>query len=151
MNASSFRKAAIRSALIAGALVPGYSAGAADAAPSDVSIQLRDSDSFAATVADAVITARVKARLNRADGFQRSAIDVTTRNGVVRLDGSASSANAKSEAESVTRSVDGVKSIDNNLTTPAGSGESVETRDTVTRNDHDRDLPNPQLQQHQPV
>jgi hyperosmotically inducible periplasmic protein len=53
------------------------------------------------------------------DSLKKSDISVTTTNGVVTLDGSASGSHAKSAAEAATKSVAGVRSVDNNLETPA--------------------------------
>lgn len=58
---------------------------------------------------------------------------MTTTNGVVTLNGSASSSKSKTLAETETKSVDGVKSVDNNLVTPAGSKASAETKKAVAQ------------------
>lgn len=79
------------------------------------------SKSVGAAIDDTVITAKVKANLMHTHGLRHSDIDVTTTNGVVTLEGSATSNEAKSLAESATKSVEGVKSVDNNLKTPTSS------------------------------
>jgi hyperosmotically inducible protein len=79
------------------------------------------SDGVGATLTDTAITAQIKAKLFRDDGLKNSKIDVTTTNGVVTLDGSASSSAAKSHAENLVNAVDGVRSVDNALKTPGSS------------------------------
>jgi len=76
------------------------------------------SDGVGATLNDTAITAKIKAKLLTDDGLKKSKIDVTTTNGVVTLEGSASSSAAKSRAETIAQAVDGVKSVDNSLKTP---------------------------------
>ena len=67
-------------------------------------------------VEDTKITAQVKAKL-ASDVTPSSVtnIEVNTTNGVVTLAGQVESEDVKSRAEEVTRSVDGVVSINNNL------------------------------------
>jgi len=86
-----------------------------------------------AAVTDTAITAKVKAKLMGEHSLKKSDISVTTTNGVVTLDGSASSSKAKALAEAATKSVDGVKSVDNSLKTPASSKASAKTRDAVAK------------------
>lgn len=79
------------------------------------------SDSAAAAIADTAITAKVKTRLMSEHSLGKSDISVTTTNGVVTLSGTATGHRAKFEAGEVSRSVDGVKSVDNELMTPKSS------------------------------
>lgn len=90
------------------------------------------SKSLGAAIDDTVITAKVKANLMHTNGLRHSDIDVTTTNGVVTLEGSATSKEAKSLAESATKSVEGVKSVDNNLKTPTSSKRSDESKRIVS-------------------
>jgi len=87
------------------------------------------SDGIGATLSDTAITAKIKAKLLTDDGLKKSKIDVTTTNGVVTLEGSASSSAAKSRAETITKAVDGVKSVDNTIKTP----DSNKTADKAKR------------------
>lgn len=117
MNTPLFYKKSLRAALIVaafGASLAGGSVMAADAAAPQA-----HSDGVAATVTDAGITTTVKAKLMTTDGMNKSDVSVTTTNGVVTLNGQASSASARSTAEAVAKQVEGVKSVDNNLTTPS--------------------------------
>ena len=77
------------------------------------------SDSAGAAVSDTVITAKVKSQFLGEDRLKNSDISVTTTNGVVTLTGSAPGPDAKSDAERLARSVGGVKSVDDELRTPA--------------------------------
>jgi hyperosmotically inducible protein len=69
-------------------------------------------------VSDTVITAKLKAKLLGEDSLGKSSIMVTTTNGVVTLDGSASDPDAVALALSDANSIEGVRSVDNNLNTP---------------------------------
>jgi hyperosmotically inducible periplasmic protein len=93
----------------------------ANAAPSDTA-PTAHSDSVGAAIDDAVITTKVKSTFLGNDRLKGSHIKVTTTNGVVTLRGSAPSADSKAAAEELARNVDGVKSIDDELTTAASNG-----------------------------
>ncbi|MEO7208019.1 MAG: BON domain-containing protein [Steroidobacteraceae bacterium] len=90
------------------------------------------SKSVGAAIDDTVITAKVKTKLMNAQALGHSDIDVTTTNGVVTLEGSATSDKAKSLAESTALSVEGVKSVDNNLKTPSSSKTVDHTKRAVS-------------------
>jgi len=64
---------------------------------------------------DTAITTKVKTALIENPATKARQIDVDTRNGVVQLNGFVDTAEAKSEAENVARTITGVKSVDNNL------------------------------------
>ncbi|WDD90382.1 BON domain-containing protein (plasmid) [Burkholderia sp. FERM BP-3421] len=81
---------------------------------------------------DTAITAQIKARLAREDSLKQSDISVTTAYGRVTLDGSASSSRAKSVAGIVTKSVIGVKAVDNNLTAPSSNAMLAKAHETMT-------------------
>jgi hyperosmotically inducible protein len=69
-------------------------------------------------VDDASVTAKVKTTLladNQVGGMK---IDVDTNNGVVTLNGNVSGAAEKMRAEQLAQSVDGVRSVKNNLSAP---------------------------------
>ena len=80
--------------------VPGTSPGAPQAA---------------ANADDMQITSQVQARLAGDDLLRQSQIDVETNNGVVRLSGSVSSTEAMDKAAQVAQSVNGVTSVQNDL------------------------------------
>jgi hyperosmotically inducible protein len=82
------------------------------------------SDSAGAAIGDAAITTKVKAKYLDDDRLKGSHIKVVTTNGVVTLTGSALSADSKSAAEELAKDVNGVKSVDDELTTPASAGSA---------------------------
>ena len=90
------------------------------------------SDGLGATITDTAITAKVKTKLMGEDGLKQSDISVTTTNGVVTLDGTASGSKAKSLAEETTLSVEGVKSVDNSLRTPKSNKTVTKTKRVVS-------------------
>lgn len=114
MNTTAYRTSPLRSALIAAALAFGFGMahGATD---------------------DAAITAKVKAKMMGESALEQSHISVTTTNGVVTLGGSASSSAAKSAAEATATAVEGVKSVDNNLKTPAATQAAGATHDAISK------------------
>ena len=65
---------------------------------------------------DAMITGKVKTALIADTDVKALKIDVDTKNGVVSLTGTADSAAHSDKATSVARGIDGVKSVDNQLT-----------------------------------
>jgi hyperosmotically inducible protein len=81
------------------------------------------SDSMSAAVSDTATTAKVKAHL--AGDKRMDSVSVHTTNGVVTLGGTASSKDAASAAEDATKSVSGVKSVDNEIRVPS-SGAGAE-------------------------
>ncbi len=66
------------------------------------------------------------------DRLKKSDISVTTTNGVVTLEGTATSSKAKSTAGTLAKSVEDVKSIDNNLKTPESSNTGAKTKRAVS-------------------
>jgi hyperosmotically inducible periplasmic protein len=80
------------------------------------------SDGIAAAISDTAITAAVKAKFLGDDRLKGSDISVKTTNGIVTLTGSTASSKSSSVASGVARSVDGVKSVDVELTTPVVRG-----------------------------
>ena len=112
-------KAFTRTTLMATAITAGLIAGyAATAEPVEPQAH---SDGLGAAITDTEITAKVKAKLAAEDGIKSSDISVTTTNGIVTLKGSANSVSAKSLAEQDAKLVAGVKSVDNDLTTPSSN------------------------------
>ena len=86
------------------------------------------SDSVGAAISDTDITAKVKLKLAGEKGLKKSDISVTTTNGMVTLTGKASSSDAKEEAENLTKEVDGVKDVDNELKTPSRTETGAKTK-----------------------
>ncbi|NDP47619.1 MAG: BON domain-containing protein [Sulfuriferula multivorans] len=129
---TSFCKNAFCNALIATSLAVGFGIGVADAASDEATKPQAHSDGVVAMVTDTAITAKVKVRLMGEDSLKKSDIDVTTTNGVVTLKGSASSSDAKSTAETAAKSVEGVKSVDNNLRSPGSSKTLAKTKRVVS-------------------
>ncbi|MCC5867769.1 MAG: BON domain-containing protein [Gammaproteobacteria bacterium] len=84
------------------------------------------SDSARTAVADTALTANVKTRLSREDSVAASDIQVTTNNGVVTLEGTVASDYAKSAAEAIARSIEGVDRVDNQLVTSMGTARVSE-------------------------
>jgi hyperosmotically inducible periplasmic protein len=114
MTTYSFRKSTLRTALIAGSLLVGLSAGAY-ADPTDTSTPQPHSDGAGAVITDTAITAKVKSKFMGDDRLKNSDITVTTTNGIVTLTGSASGPDAKATAETLASGIDGVKNVDDNL------------------------------------
>jgi hyperosmotically inducible periplasmic protein len=88
----------------------------------DATAPTAHSDSAGAAISDAAITTKVKASYLGDDRLKGSHIKVTTTNGVVTLRGSALNADSKAAAEELAHNVDGVKSVDDGITSPGSTG-----------------------------
>ena len=77
------------------------------------------SDGVGAAVSDSAITAKVKASFAGDDRLHGSHIKVVTTNGVVTLTGSATSSESRTAAEELAQSVNGVRNVDDQVSTPA--------------------------------
>ena len=108
-------------ALAAIALAAGLCAAMLPAVAADA-----QSATVGAAVSDATITTKVKAGFIGKDAFKGSNISVSTANGVVKLEGSAASTEAKAAAESAARAVEGVKRVDNTLS--VGPASTMQTK-----------------------
>ena len=75
----------------------------------------RDQQTVGAYVDDAGITAAVKAKMAEDKTVSAAAISVETLNGTVMLSGFAKNATEKGAAESLARSVNGVKDVRNEI------------------------------------
>ncbi|MEJ8814393.1 BON domain-containing protein [Variovorax ureilyticus] len=75
----------------------------------------RGQESTGAYMSDAGITTTVKAKFVENKAVDASSISVETLNGTVMLSGFAKNATEKSTAESVARSVNGVKAVKNDI------------------------------------
>lgn len=133
MNMTSICTSSFRNTLITAGLATVLGIGTAAAATNDAAVPQAHSDGMGAAITDTVITAKVKAKLMGEQGLKQSDISVTTTNGVVTLEGSASSSKAKALAEAATKLVEDVKSVDNSLKTPASSKAAAKTRDAVAK------------------
>jgi hyperosmotically inducible protein len=81
------------------------------------------------TLDDATVTAKVKTALARDPSTSAYRIEVETYRGEVQLNGFVESADMKSSATRVAKSVGGVKSVSNNLEVGAGSRTAGEVVD----------------------
>jgi len=126
MNIYPSCKPAFSSLLTVASLTVGLSFSVAYAA--DEAAPKAHSDGLGAVVSDTVITGKVKAKFMGEDGLSKSQITVTTTNGVVTLKGSASSPEAANMAIEDADTVEGVKSVDNELTTPNSSKSLEKTK-----------------------
>src|SRR5665213_389562 len=118
---TSSRYALVRRTLLTVGVATAFGFSVAVGAADD-SAPTAHSDSVGAAVSDTAITAKVKATFVGKDALRGSHIKVTTTNGVVTLTGSALNGDAKSSAEDLAHSVDGVKSVDDELVTGAEHG-----------------------------
>ncbi|MES1190479.1 MAG: BON domain-containing protein [Steroidobacter sp.] len=103
------------------------------ASAADTSMPQAHSDGLVATLDDAAITTKVKAKFMQEKALRKSSISVMTTNGVVTLSGKAASSDAKSLAEKDARMIEGVKSVDNNLTTPSSNKLEAKTKQVATK------------------
>ena len=132
MNGTSRHSKTYRGMLIAASLAFALGIAPAHGANGATAPEAK-SDGMGAALSDTAITAKVKAKTMGETGFERSRIHVTTTNGVVTLEGSASSARAKSAAEAAAKSVEGVKSVDNNLKLDAKTKAAAKSRDAAAK------------------
>ena len=114
-----------RTALIVSAVSVGLGAGSVELYAADSTAPVAHSDTAGAAMGDAVTTTRIKAHLMGKKMLSDSDIDVTTTNGVVTLTGHASSPKAMAYAVKEVGTVEGVKSVDNNLTVGSRSKTSA--------------------------
>ena len=137
MNISAILKSSIRNTLITVGMIAGVGAGAVIglnvAAAVAANAPTAHSDGLVATLDDTAITAKVKSKLMGERTLNNSDISVTTTNGVVTLTGMATNSNAKALAESDAKNVEGVKSVDNSLTTPSSSKTEAKTKHAVAK------------------
>jgi hyperosmotically inducible periplasmic protein len=133
MTNYSDRKGLYRQTLIAAGLTVGLGLSGAVLAASDATDATPHSDSIGAAITDTAITAKVKSAFIGDERLKNSDISVKTTNGVVTLTGTAASSESRSAAAALARNVDGVKSVDVDLNTPAVAGSaSAETQKVAT-------------------
>ncbi len=106
--------------------------GSAIAVVDDVNQPQPHSDGVGATINDSAITVKVKAKLMGDHRLKKAEISVMTTNGVVTLDGSANDAKVKSEAERLAMSIEGVKSVDNNLKVPGDNKQVAKVERAIS-------------------
>ena len=83
-------------------------------------------------VDDALLTARVKAQMTADGRISPSRVDVDTLNGNVTLSGETPTQAEKSAAEEVTRSVEGVRGVSNQIiVNPAAAGTGIPSGDEM--------------------
>ncbi|MDB5815136.1 MAG: hypothetical protein JWM03_719 [Rhodocyclales bacterium] len=111
MNMTNAFKNSFRNVLTVAALSTALGLSLNPAFAADATAQ-PPSDGVASTLKDAAITTKVKAKLIADGGLKKSDIHVSTFNGVVALSGTATTAAAKSLAESDVKNVDDVKGVD---------------------------------------
>lgn len=80
---------------------------------------------------NATTTATVKSKLLWNRNTEGMDINVSTENGVVTLDGTASSAEAKELAERLAENTDGVRNVNNNITVSGEGTTASRTQDTA--------------------
>jgi hyperosmotically inducible protein len=131
MNKHSFFQTAVRGALITASLTASIGLTVINAHAADEPAPQAHSDGISAMFNDTAITAKVKSKLSGDDRLNKSDVEVTTTNGVVTLEGSANSSEAKALAADLSKLVEGVKSVDNNLKIPANSQAEANTRDAM--------------------
>ena len=109
----------IRNSFIAVAVATALSASAFAVAETPEATRLEaHSDGVIAAISDTMITTSVKSKLAGDTRLGKSDIDVTTTNGAVTLTGYAAGSEAKAAAAAIARSVDGVKSVHDDLKMP---------------------------------
>lgn len=115
MATQTFRYTNIRKTLTAVAIAVsiGFTVSACNNSPTSP----KGSDSMSVALNDTAVTAKVKSGFVGDPALKNSDISVTTTNGVVTLTGSASDSHAKSVAEGIAKHVEGVRSVNDKLTT----------------------------------
>lgn len=91
------------------------------------------SDSVGAAVSDTTITAKVKSSFLGDDRLKGAHIKVVTTNGVVTLTGTAPSSESRSAAQQIAENVSGVRSVDDQVSTPASAGAAHKAVATTER------------------
>jgi hyperosmotically inducible protein len=137
MNSHRSKQTSFRTLLLAAGLSAGLAVGVPAAASGDATAPVAHSDSMGAAISDSDITVKVKLKLADIKDLRKSDISVTTTNGVVTLNGTATSADAKSAAEAAAMSVAGVKSVDDELTTPSSGPLMADAKSAANTTKHE--------------
>ncbi len=122
--------------LVLAALAVGLGAGIPVAVAADSAAPEAHSDSMGAAMADTAITTRVKAHLLGKRMLRNSDVDVTTTNGVVTLNGTASGPKAMAYAVATAQAIEGVKSVDNNLVVASRGKTSTKVHEAADETAH---------------
>lgn len=118
------RKDSAQAANSAGKAMERAGDATASAAGSAANSAERAMDNAGKAIDDAGITAKVKSSMLADDQVKGLQINVDTSNGTVTLTGSAQTAAEKQRAEQLATGVEGVRSVQNNITV-AGAGRKV--------------------------
>lgn len=122
MFISSRTAQVVRRTLVSFGVATALSVGMGAGAMAQEQTPTPHSDSVGAAVSDTAITAKVKSSFVGDDRLKGSHIKVVTTNGVVTLTGTAATSDSKSAAEEIAQSVSGVRSVDDQVSTPASNG-----------------------------
>jgi hyperosmotically inducible protein len=122
MFISSRTAQVVRRTLVSFGVAAALSVGMGAGAMAQEQTPTPHSDSVGAAVSDTAITAKVKSSFVGDDRLKGSHIKVVTTNGVVTLTGTAATSDSKSAAEEIAQSVSGVRSVDDQVSTPASNG-----------------------------
>ncbi len=118
------KNSSIRNLFLTAAAVAALGAGVAANAGTDATSGYPSSNTAVTGVSDDTITSQVQSKISSMSTLRDADINVATSNGVVTLSGTAASADEKSQAEAAAKSVKGVKSVDNQVSTSMNSGSS---------------------------
>ena len=118
-------------ALVAGLVaVAPLTAGAQDKTDKAVDKTKEVAKDAKVAVSDSWLTSKTKIALFSDDRVKGSQVKVETKDGVVHLRGKVDSAEAKAAAESITKGIDGVKSVKNDLQVVSpGARKAVDAKD----------------------
>jgi len=116
----------VRYTLIAAAMAFGFGVTTTAFAYAASAPQVR-TDNLATAISDTDITAKVKLGMTGLKSLRGSNIKVTTTYGVVTLDGTVTGQKAKTAADEVALSVDGVQGMDDKLRVPHGNKTVAKT------------------------
>lgn len=119
-----YKKFDIRKALLAAAAVAALGVALPAFAAAPATSGYPTGTASQAGVSDDTITAQVQSKLSSMSTLKDADINAATSDGVVTLSGSVQSADEKSQAEAAAKSVKGVKSVDNQLSTSASPSSS---------------------------
>lgn len=131
MNTKSPYGTPLRYTLITAAVAFGLGTTPAALADEAAAPQVQ-ANSIGTAISDTDITAKVKLGLTGLKSLKGSDIKVTTTYGVVTLDGTVTGVKAKSAADDVALSVEGVQGVDDHLRVPHGNKTVAKTERLVS-------------------
>ena len=94
----------------------------------------KESATLGAAIDDTGITAKIKQRLASDDRLKGTDVGVETNNGVVTLSGTSTTAEGKSAAEELARTVAEVKGVDNKINSPSQVDEMASKAEHAAEN-----------------